>query len=121
MQGYGINFYGQEEFYEGEWYANQRTGWGRMYYSDGSVYEGEWHSNQRNGRGLIKLLNGNRYEGLWEDDMKNGPGKFFYMNRGLVYTGNWKNDIAKCGTMEALEIQAPEPLTYPLPEVCYQI
>ena len=40
LQGYGTNFYGPEEYYEGEWYADKRSGWGRMYYADGSVYAG---------------------------------------------------------------------------------
>ena len=54
-QGYGTNFYGPEEYYEGEWYADKRSGWGRMYYADGSVYEGEWYDDKRNGKGLLKL------------------------------------------------------------------
>lgn len=88
-----------------------------MYYDDGSIYEGEWYAGKRSGKGLHKLENGNRYEGSWENDMKNGPGKYFYMERGLVYTGSWKDDIAKCGTMEQMAIDAPRPLTYPIPEV----
>ena len=39
-QGYGTNFYSDDEYYEGEWYADKRSGWGQMYYADGSVYEG---------------------------------------------------------------------------------
>ena len=57
-QGYGTNFYGPEEYYEGEWYAGRRSGWGRMYYADGSVYEGEWYDDKRNGKGLLKLGEG---------------------------------------------------------------
>lgn len=55
LQGYGTNFYGPEEYYEGEWYADKRSGWGRMYYADGSVYEGEWYDDKRNGKGLLRL------------------------------------------------------------------
>ena len=39
-QGYDTNFYSDDEYYEGEWYANKRSGWGQMYYADGSIYEG---------------------------------------------------------------------------------
>ena len=55
LQGYGTNFYSHNEYYEGEWYADKRSGWGRMYYSDGSVYEGEWYNNMRNGEGMLRL------------------------------------------------------------------
>lgn len=44
-----------DEYYEGEWYCGQRSGWGRMFYHDGSVYEGEWSENKRNGKGLLRL------------------------------------------------------------------
>ena len=54
-QGYGTNFYSYNEYYEGEWYADKRSGWGRMYYSDGAVYEGEWYNNMRNGEGMLRL------------------------------------------------------------------
>lgn len=89
-----------------------------MYYTDGSVYEGEWYNDQRNGKGVLKLANGNRYEGMWEGDQKNGPGKFLYMDKGQVYTGNWKDGIAKCGILEDFNREeAPNPPRYPLPPV----
>jgi hypothetical protein len=118
LQGYGTNYYNQEEYYEGEWYADKRSGWGRMHYSDGSVYEGEWYSDQRNGKGILSLVNGNRYEGMWERDMKNGEGKFLYMNKGQVYTGTWVDGMARCGVLEDLGIEdVPSPPAYPLPRV----
>ena len=55
MQGYGTHFYGEDEYYEGEWYADRRSGWGRMYYTDGTIYEGEWYDDQRNGQGMLRL------------------------------------------------------------------
>ena len=117
-QGYGTNFYSEDEYYEGEWYANKRSGWGRMYYEDGSVYEGEWYGDKRNGKGLLRLANGNRYEGSWSNDMKNSGGKFYYLDKGQVYVGNWVDDIAKCGTLEDFGREgAPEPPVYPIPEV----
>lgn len=117
-QGYGTNFYSEDEYYEGEWYADKRSGWGRMYYSDGSVYEGEWYSDKRSGKGLLRLANGNRYEGSWNNHMKNGPGKFYYLDKGQVYVGQWVDDIAKCGTLEDFGREsAPDPPVYPIPEV----
>jgi hypothetical protein len=89
-----------------------------MYYEDGSVYEGEWYGDKRNGKGLLRLANGNRYEGSWSNDMKNGAGKFYYLDKGQVYVGNWVDDIAKCGTLEDFGREgAPEPPIYPIPEV----
>jgi len=73
-----------------------------MYYKDESVYKGEWYAGKRHGRGLHRMINGDRYEGMWENGMKNGPGKFFFMDKDLVYTGNWKDNIAKCGTIEKM-------------------
>jgi len=55
FQGYGTFFYDDQEYYEGEWFANNRSGWGRMYYADGSVYEGEWDEDKCNGRGMLRL------------------------------------------------------------------
>jgi len=55
FQGYGTNFYSSSEYYEGEWYADRRSGWGRMYYSDGSVYEGEWYDDKEDGDGMLRL------------------------------------------------------------------
>lgn len=115
--GYGTNFYSANEYYEGEWYADKCSGWGRMYYADGSVYEGEWYNDLRNGEGMLRLANENRYEGQWKDDKKHGKGRFFYLDRGQMYTGVWCDDIPKCGTVEDFGRQeAPKPTIYPLPE-----
>ena len=117
-QGYGTNYYDEAEYYEGEWFADKRSGWGRMYYADGSIYEGEWYNDQRNGKGVLSIPNGNRYEGMWEGDKKNGPGKFLFLDKGQVYTGNWKDGVAKCGTLENFDREnAPNPSTYPMPPV----
>ena len=89
-----------------------------MYYSDGSIYEGEWYGDKCNGKGLLRLTNGNRYEGSWSNDMKNGPGKFYYLDKGQVYVGNWVDDVAKYGTLEDFGREgAPDPPAYPIPEV----
>ena len=67
---------------------------------------------------LSPSANGNRYEGLWSRGMKNGEGNFFYMDRGQVYTGDWVDDIAKCGTLEDTDRDtAPNAPPYPIPAV----
>ena len=52
------------EYYEGEWYADKRSGWGRMYYADESVYEGEWYDDQRSGQGMLRLREYSK-SGFW--------------------------------------------------------
>ncbi|VTJ59865.1 Hypothetical predicted protein [Marmota monax] len=54
-QGYGVQFFGPKEFYEGEWCSNQRCGWGRMYYSNGDIYEGQWWKDKPDGEGMLRL------------------------------------------------------------------
>ena len=61
---------------------------------------------------------GNRYEGSWENDKKSGAGKFLYLTKGQVYTGHWKEDIAKSGMLEDYKREeATDPPQYPIPEV----
>ena len=67
---------------------------------------------------FIILVNGNRYEGSWKNDMKDGDGKFLYLDKGQVYTGVWKENVAKSGTLEDFDRDsAPNPPIFPLPEV----
>merc|ERR1711893_333701 len=107
-----------EEYYEGEWYADKRSGWGRMYYADGSTYEGEWYDDQRSGQGMLRLPGENRYDGSWKNGKKNGPGKFYYLDKGQVYEGTWLDDVAKCGEMKDFgREEAPDATPYPIPQV----
>ncbi|XP_032139307.1 MORN repeat-containing protein 3 [Sapajus apella] len=116
--GYGIQFFGPKEYYEGEWCGSQRSGWGRMYYSNGDIYEGQWENDKPHGEGMLRLKNGNRYEGCWERGMKNGPGRFFHLDHGQLFEGFWVDNMPKCGTMiDFGRDEAPEPTQFPIPEV----
>ncbi|XP_063716512.1 MORN repeat-containing protein 3-like [Symsagittifera roscoffensis] len=116
--GYGTQFYPNNETFEGEWYQDKRSGWGRHYYVDTSVYEGEWYDDMRHGKGMLRLPNDNRYEGQWLFDKKNGPGSFYYLDKGQLYEGVWKDDIPKCGQMiDYGRDVASNPTQYPLSEV----
>ncbi len=67
---------------------------------------------------ISSTATGDHYEGSWRDDMKNGPGKFFYLDKGQVYTGDWVDDIAKCGALEDFGREgATHPPVHPIPEV----
>lgn len=51
----------------------------------------------RSGLGVLTFVNGDRYEGHWLADKKEGPGRYFYSATRKVYTGEWVDDVAKCG------------------------
>ncbi|VDL19884.1 unnamed protein product [Hymenolepis diminuta] len=103
IYGYGENWYRCDEFYEGEWSEDKRSGWGRQYYKDGSMYEGEWLHDKRWGNGMLRLPNENRYEGEWINDMKNGKGKFIFHSTNQVMEGIWIDGIPKQTVISDLE------------------
>ncbi|KAL2099962.1 hypothetical protein ACEWY4_004356 [Coilia grayii] len=117
--GFGTHFYSQTSWYEGEWRGGKRSGWGRMYYSNEDVYEGEWLEDKHHGQGMLRFADDNRYEGCWKQGKKHGPGKFFYLNKGQLYEGFWKDGVAKYGTVSDFgRKEASTPTTYPLPQIC---
>ncbi|CAF3322959.1 unnamed protein product [Rotaria socialis] len=116
--GYGNLFFSDNEYYEGEFYADKRNGWGRMFYADGSTYEGQWLDDKRHGTGMLRLANDNRYEGEWRDNKKHGHGKFFYVTRGQLMEGLWVDDICKAGQIKDFgRDQAILPTPYPIPDL----
>lgn len=115
--------------YEGGFVAGLRDGHGTQRYVDGSVYTGSWFRDRRHGQGTLTHANGDKYTGespadagmcarsgaramrgratphhagAWAHDKKNGPGKYAYISRRRVYTGEWLDDVAKCGEMAEL-------------------
>lgn len=67
---------------------------------------------------LLSIANNNRFEGCWANDMKNGAGKFIFLDKGQILSGHWKDDIAKCGSLEDFDRQhAPNPPVFPIPKV----
>lgn len=105
-EGHGRLFLDSGAVYEGEFAGGLRHGRGRIQYGDGSVYVGEWANDLRHGQGTLTTPAGDSYNGSWSKDMKHGPGQYIYLQRGMVYTGEWIDDIAKCGEM------TPLPLSY---------
>jgi hypothetical protein len=47
----GIQYFTNEERYDGSWVFGVKAGEGVWYYADGSMYEGEWKENKKNGYG----------------------------------------------------------------------
>ncbi len=99
FKGYGTNYFENNEFYEGEWFAGKRSGWGRMYFENGDIYEGEWLNDMRHGKGMLRFCNNNRYEGEWKQDKKNGFGKYFFLDKGQLLEGFWVENVNKTGKM----------------------
>ena len=67
---------------------------------------------------FLYVANDNRFEGAWANDMKNGAGKFIFLDKGQILSGHWKDDIAKCGSLEDFDREhAPDPPVFPIPQV----
>jgi len=66
----------------------------------------------------LSVANNNRFEGSWANNMKNGVGKFIFLDKGQILSGHWKDDIAKCGSLEDFDREhAPSPPVFPIPQV----
>lgn len=48
--------------------------------------------------------------------MKHGQGKFLHLDKGQIYTGHWKENVAKTGTLEDFDRdKAPDAPQYLIP------
>ena len=55
---------------------------------------------------------------MWKADKKDGEGKYFFLDKGQLMEGVWKEDIAKCSSFIDLNRSAAADATkYPLPEL----
>lgn len=41
--GKGTLFYGNGDWYEGDWYKDMRHGYGKLFYNNGEYYSGSWY------------------------------------------------------------------------------
>ena len=104
------------ESYVGDWYMNVRQGGGKWTKANKEIIEGEFKNNQPQGQVSIRKANGDLYmgnvergvihgkgeyryletkmcyEGDFIDAKREGQGKFYAMNEGYVYTGEFKDD-----------------------------
>ena len=51
--GFGIYYYGTNNYYEGGWVNGEKEGIGRMQYSNGNVYVGSFKNGVRCGKGCL--------------------------------------------------------------------
>jgi hypothetical protein len=90
--GFGIQYYGNGDKYEGGWDNHMRNGHGTLWVLDGKKlrreYTGEWINDKKSGRGTMYFKNEDRYDGFWLNDLPHGEGRMIYHN-GDIYEGQW--------------------------------
>ena len=99
-EGEGTMYFQNGDIYTGQWAGGKMGGEGKMAYSSGEYYEGGWANGLRHGRGVLTKESGDRYDGAWADGKKEGQGVYYYLARNQLYTGEWRDDSARCGTLE---------------------
>ena len=86
-----MNWFSQNQKYEGEWKDDNQHGLGSYFWFDGkieykivkNIYKGYWENGQRNGYGSFFYSNGCRYEGYFDSDRKNGYGLILDQNGNM--------------------------------------
>ena len=63
------------------------------YEGNGSKYAGEWLGGFRHGNGTQSFMDGTCYTGEWFLGRAHGKGKFHNTKTGLVYDGQFNDDI----------------------------
>lgn len=71
------------------------------------------------GSGTYVRTDGNRYDGEWKDGVKHGRGQFLHLNKGLMQTGVWVNNVCVFSVIENILYRQCSlfPTEYPLIEV----
>lgn len=80
LNGFGSQFYVNENRYQGEWKNGKKEGEGIFLYSNGGHYQGSFQDNRIEGIGTIVYANGDRYKGEWKNNKKEGKGVYVYAN-----------------------------------------
>ncbi len=79
--------------YRGDFDCGTISGQGRMNFCKGDCYEGGFFQNLPQGKGIYIYRNGDKYEGEFNRGIKEGKGVFENSNEGLIYDGEWINDL----------------------------
>jgi len=91
MEGRGICYRDNGEYYEGEFSHHSYHGNGKYTWPDGDYYEGEYQKDERCGEGKFYMKGGIVYTGTFKEDKLNGQG-FVQFPNGNVWSGLWKDD-----------------------------
>jgi hypothetical protein len=59
---------------------------GRCSYPDGSSYDGDWRADERSGWGSLRTADGQQYEGEWQHNKPQGEACSIMV---LIILGSW--------------------------------
>ncbi|KAL1200459.1 Phosphatidylinositol 4-phosphate 5-kinase 5 [Cardamine amara subsp. amara] len=88
--GSGVQKFGRNNLYEGEFHRGKCSGSGVFYYSMKGKYEGEWIDGKYDGYGVETWAKGSRYRGQYRLGLRHGIGVYTFYT-GDVYAGEWSN------------------------------
>lgn len=110
QNGYGIETYGNDSQYLGEFRNGKKNGQGVFYYQKNIKYVGSWKNNTRHGEGRMYVNESVTQEGIWENnkvtnnrhlngcisgDCRNGIGIYLYEDGRKIYGKFINNQIAE--------------------------
>lgn len=90
-EGVGKMTYANLDIYIGEWKNDQRSGNGVLICSDGRFFHGQWNDDKIE-RGRYRMNNGDIYDGEIRDGMFNGCGKYYWLEEGAWFEGEFKDN-----------------------------
>lgn len=122
------------DVYDGEWESDKRSGHGTLTYGMSlqplaraptpPMFFARAKGAQRAcayTHACAAAANGNVYNGSFLHDKKEGAGRFFFLAKCTVFSGEWADDVARCGSYAAGTLDdaaAPQGAdSKPLPEV----
>ncbi|KAF8405741.1 hypothetical protein HHK36_007818 [Tetracentron sinense] len=86
----GVEFYGNGDFYEGEFHRGKCNGSGVYNYFVNGRYEGDWIDGRYDGYGIESWARGSRYRGQYRQGLRHGYGVYRFYT-GDSYSGEWFN------------------------------
>lgn len=87
----------------GAWIDGKRCGWGRLVQGSFDRPRASPAAADPATSDDVRAANGHEYLGEWRHGVKEGKGQYFYHDRGMVYEGEWVNDVAQCGAFSAID------------------
>lgn len=88
--GFGVQYWPNGKYYEGEWQNDLFSGKGRLVYENKDLFEGDFTGGLPNGKGKLIGADGSSYSGDWANGLKHGKGKEVSAN-GDTYNGQFNN------------------------------
>ncbi|KAL6525098.1 hypothetical protein OROMI_030691 [Orobanche minor] len=86
----GVEFYGNGDFYEGEFHKGRCNGSGVYNYFVNGRYEGDWIDGRYDGYGIESWARGSRYRGQYRQGLRHGYGVYKFYT-GDSFSGEWCN------------------------------